>query len=93
MKVIVSVGFAMVLGSAVVPAWALSESDQELSEMATVSMVEAIKVALQAKSGKAVEVHMGRVDDRVVYKIEIVDGKRTHKVYVDAMTGKVQGTR
>jgi uncharacterized membrane protein YkoI len=30
------------------------------------------------------------VDDRVVYKVEIVNGKNTHKVYVDAMTGKVQ---
>jgi uncharacterized membrane protein YkoI len=32
---------------------------------------------------------MGKDDGRVVYKIEIVDGKNTHKVYVDAMTGKV----
>lgn len=28
-------------------------------------------------------------EGRVVYKIEIVDGKDTHKVYVDAITGKV----
>jgi uncharacterized membrane protein YkoI len=33
---------------------------------------------------------MGKDDGRVVYKIEIVDGTKTHKVYVDAMTGKVQ---
>jgi uncharacterized membrane protein YkoI len=32
---------------------------------------------------------MGKDDGRVVYTIDIVDGKNTHKVYVDAMTGKV----
>jgi uncharacterized membrane protein YkoI len=92
-KVIVSVWFVIILGSTAVPVRALSESDQELSEKATVSMIEAIKTAEQAKPGKAVEVHMGRDDGRVVYKIEILDGKKTHKVYVDAITGKVQGIR
>jgi uncharacterized membrane protein YkoI len=28
-------------------------------------------------------------EDRVFYKVEIVNGRNTHKVYVDAMTGKV----
>ncbi len=74
---------------AVAPAWALFESDRALSEKATVSMIDAIKTAEQAKPGKTVEVNMGKDDGRVVYKIEIVDGKKTHKVYVDAMTGKV----
>lgn len=32
---------------------------------------------------------MGKDDGRVVYKIEIVDGKNTHKVYVNAMADKV----
>lgn len=88
-RVIVVVGLAVILGSTVVPVWALSESDQELSEMATVSMVDAINVALQARPGKAVEVHMGKDNGRVVYKVEIVDGRKSHKVYVDAITGKV----
>jgi uncharacterized membrane protein YkoI len=52
-------------------------------------MVEAIKTAVQARPGKPVEVNMGKDDGRVVYKIEIIDGKHTHKVYVDAMTGQV----
>ena len=52
-------------------------------------MVEAIKTAEQTRPGKTVEVNMGKDDGRVVYKIEIIDGKNTHKVYVDAMTGKV----
>ena len=88
-KEILSVGVALVLGGTVVPAWALFETDRELSEKASVSMVEAIKTAVQARPGKPVEVNMGKDDGRVVYKIEIIDGKNTHKVYVDAMTGKV----
>jgi len=88
-KEIVSVGLAVLFAGTVVPAWALFESDRALSEKATVSMVDAIKTAEQAKPGKTVEVNMGKDDGRVVYKIEIVDGKNTHKVYVDAVTGKI----
>ena len=92
-KIVVSVGLWFVLGSTVVPVWALSESDRELSEKATVSLIDAIKAAEQARPGKAVEAHMGKDNGRVVYKIEIVDGRTTHKVYVDAITGKIQGVR
>ena len=88
-KEILSVALALVLGGTVVPAWALFETDRALSEKATVSMVEAIKTAEQTRPGKPVEVNMGKDDGRVVYKIEIIDGQKTHKVYVDAMTGKV----
>ena len=88
-KKLLSVGVAFVLGGTVVPAWALFETDRSLSEKASVSMVEAIKTAEQARPGKPVEVNMGKDDGRVVYKIEIIDGKNTHKVYVDAMTGQV----
>ena len=88
-KAILSVGVALILGGTVVPALALFETDRALSEKASVSMVDAIKTAEQARPGKTVEVNMGKDDGRVVYKIEIVDGKNTHKVYVDAMTGKV----
>ena len=88
-KEIISVGLATMLGTSVAPAWAMFESDRALSEKATVSMVDAIKTAEQAKPGKTVEVEMGKDDGRVVYKIEIIDGKTTHKVYVDAMTGKI----
>lgn len=88
-KVIISVGLAVLLSSTVAPAWALFESDRALSEKATVSMIDAIKTAEQAKPGKTVEVNMGKDDGRVVYKVEIVDGSKTHKVYVDAITGKI----
>ena len=88
-KIILSFGLALMLGGTVVPAWALFESDRALSEKATVSMIDALKTAEQARPGKPVEVNMGKDDGRVVYKIEMIDGKSTHKVYVDAMTGKV----
>jgi len=88
-KELLSVGVALVIGGTVVPAWALFETDRALSEKASVSMVEAIKTAVQARPGKPVEVNMGKDDGRVVYKIEIIDGKNTHKVYIDAMTGQV----
>ena len=88
-KEIISVGLAILFGATVIPAWAMFESDRELSEKATVSMIDAIKPAQQAKPRKTVEVNMGKDDGRVVYKIEIVDGKKTHKVYVDAMTGQM----
>jgi uncharacterized membrane protein YkoI len=88
-KEVITVGLAIMLGATVAPAWAMFDSDRTLSEKATVSMIDAIKTAEQAKPGKTVEVNMGKDDGRVVYKVEIVDGKNTHKVYVDAMTGKV----
>lgn len=88
-KEMIAVGLALLLGAGTAPAWALFESDRALSEKATVSMVEAIKTAEQARPGKTVEADMGKEDGRIVYKIEIVDGSKTHKVYVDAVTGKV----
>lgn len=88
-KEVILVGLTILLWATVAPAWALFESDRALSEKATVSMIDAIKTAEQAQPGKPVEVNMGKDDGRVVYKIEIVDGKKTHKVYVDAVTGKV----
>lgn len=88
-KDIITIGLAIMLSATMTPAWAMFESDRALSEKATVSMIDAIKIAEQAKPGKTVEVNMGKDDGRVVYKIEIVDGKKTHKVYVDAMTGQI----
>lgn len=83
-------GVAALFSLTISPAWALFETDKELAAQARVSMVDAIKTAEQAKPGKAVEVNMGKDDGRVVYKIEIVDAnKKTHKVYVDAVDGKV----
>ena len=89
MKSVVSIALmCLTLSSA--PAWALFESDKELSEKARITMVEALKTAQKEVPGKPVEVNMGKDDGRVVYKIEIIDkNKNTKKVYIDAVTGKV----
>ena len=68
MKSIVSIALMCVTLSSV-PAWALFESDKELSEKARITMVEALKTAQKKVPGKPVEVTMGKDDGRVVYKI------------------------
>lgn len=88
-KKMMAVGLAALFTVTGIPAWALFESDRTLSEEATVSMVDAIKAAQKVHPGKPVEVSIGKDDDRVVYKIEIVDAVTTRDVYVDAKTGKV----
>ncbi|MDK2745110.1 MAG: PepSY domain-containing protein [Nitrospira sp.] len=88
-KISLLAGMLLLLAGTVMPAWALFESDRELSNKSTVSMIDAIKTAEQARPGKTVEANIGKDDGRVVYKIEIVEGKSTYKVYVDAVTGKV----
>ena len=60
-KTILSFGLALALGGTVVPAWALFESDRALSEKATVSMIDALKTAEQARRGKPVGVNMGKM--------------------------------
>ncbi len=77
------------LSGAVAPAHALFETDRQLSEKTSISMIDAIKTAEQAKPGKTVEVNLGKDDGRVVYKVEIIDGNKTHKVYVDAVSGQI----
>ena len=87
---IVSIGLAALLAGAATPAWALFETNKQLSEMARISMIDAIKKAEKTVHGKPVEVNMGKDDGRVVYKVEIIDAnKKTHTVYVDAENGSI----
>ena len=82
---------ALVMGLSFGNAWALFETDKKLSEQATVTLENAVKIALGSVPGKAVEVNMGKDDGRVVYKIEIIEagtGKTKH-VYVDAQKGDI----
>jgi uncharacterized membrane protein YkoI len=89
MKIILTaVAFFMALS--IVPAWALFETDKQLSDKARVTMTDALKTAEGAVPGKPVEVNMGKDDGKVVYKIEIIDtAKKTRHVYIDAESGKV----
>ena len=70
-------------------AWALFETNKELAESAQITMDQAIKTAVAAVPGKAVEAQLGKEDGRTVYEIDIIDSsKKERTVYVDAQNGK-----
>ena len=93
MKMIMT-AVALMTALSFTPAFALFETDKQLSEKAKVSMIEALKTAEAAVPGKAVEVDMGKDDGKVVYKIEMIDqAKKTRHVYVDAESGKIHTTK
>jgi uncharacterized membrane protein YkoI len=73
------------------PAWALFETNKELSDKARVSLIQAIRAAeRRVMPGKPVEVTLGKDGGKVVYKVEILDAnKKTHTVHVDAENGQV----
>ena len=48
--------------------------------------IEEIETREPARSSKTMDTVMGKDDSHPVYKIEILDGKKPRKVYVDAMT-------
>jgi uncharacterized membrane protein YkoI len=72
-----------------VPALALFESNKELSDSARITMDQAVKAAVSAVPGKAVEAQLGKEDGRVAYEIEIIDkNRKSRTIYVDAESGK-----
>jgi len=72
-------------------AWALFETNKELSKSATVPLENAVHAAVTAMPGKAVEVQLGKDEGRTVYKVEIIDNAyKTRKVNVDAQTMQVK---
>jgi uncharacterized membrane protein YkoI len=72
-----------------VPTWALFESSKELADSARIPMDQAVKAAVAAVPGKAVEAELGKEDGRVAYEIEIIDNnKNSRTVYIDAQSGK-----
>ena len=72
-------------------AWALFETNKELSKSATVTMDKAVQAAVTAIPGKAVEAELSKDEGRTVYKVEIIDNAdKTRKVYVDAQTMEVK---
>lgn len=84
---------AIVLLSGVIasPAWALFETNKQLAATATVTLEDAVRHALKAVPGKAVEAEIGKEDGRTVYEVEIIDANnKTQKVYVDAQSGQTR---
>lgn len=87
MRYIIAALLATSLG--ISQAWALFETNKELSESATITMDQAVKMAVAAVPGKAVEAQLGKEDGRTVYEIDIIDSsKKERTVYIDAQTGK-----
>jgi uncharacterized membrane protein YkoI len=73
----------------VTPAWALFETNKELSASARITLEQAIRTAVQTLPGKAVEAQIGKEDGRTVYEVKIIDSQdKTRTVYVDAQTGQ-----
>lgn len=71
-----------------VPALALFESKKELSASARITLEDAIRTAVQALPGKAVEAEISTEEGRTVYEVKIIDSQQeTRTVYVDAQTG------
>jgi uncharacterized membrane protein YkoI len=69
--------------------WAESEKTKALE--ATVSMEDAIRIAVQSQPGsKPYEVAMETENGRVTYRVQLTDtDKKKYKVYVDAHDGKI----
>ncbi len=73
------------------PAWAMFESNKTLAGSASIPLEDAVKKALAAVPGKAVEAEIGKDDGRTCYVVEIIDSNNdTQKVYVDAQTGQTK---
>ena len=73
------------------PAWALFETNKQLAATASVTLEDAVRHALKAVPGKAVEAEIGKEDGRTVYEVQIIDiNNKTQKVYVDAQSGQTK---
>ena len=85
------IAIALLSGLMASPAWALFENNKQLAATATVTLEDAIRHALKAVPGKAVEAEIGKEDGRTVYEVEIIDSNnKTQKVYVDAQSGQTK---
>ncbi len=88
------IAIALLSGVMASPAWALFETNKQLAATATVTLEDAVRHALKAVPGKAVEAEIGKEDGRTVYEVEIVDASnKTQKVYVDAQSGQTKVDR
>ena len=82
---------ALLSGVIASPAWALFETNKDLVAGAKITMEEAVRNAVKAVPGKAVEAEIGKEDGRTVFEVEIIDANnKKQKVYVDAQTGQAK---
>jgi uncharacterized membrane protein YkoI len=65
------------------------ESSAAASAAPEITPEEAIKVALEEVKGNVKEIELDDEDQRLIYELEIQEGKREYDVHIDAMTGSV----
>lgn len=63
--------------------------DATLANLAKIDLVQATTAAIHTVPGKAIDAELDEEDGNLVYDVEIVTGKGTVEVIVDAGNGKV----
>ncbi|WP_306009663.1 PepSY domain-containing protein [Bacillus sp. MMSF_3328] len=65
------------------------ESAAAASTAPGITPEEAIKLALEEVKGNVKEIELDDEERRLIYELEIEEGKREYNVHIDAMTGSV----
>ncbi|MFS6937837.1 PepSY domain-containing protein [Neisseria animaloris] len=65
----------------------------EALDQVKVSPVQALNIAQKQVKGKATEVHLKNPYGNPAYEVEVRDGQQEHSVFVDAVNGKVLGSK
>ena len=68
-------------------------AEHKAMKQAKVSLNQAMKTAARSVGGTVFEAEFDNDDGQSVYEIKVAKGDQTHKVMIDAMTGKVISTR
>lgn len=71
------------------PAWAIMDTKTDLVASARIPLEEAVRSALMAVPGKAMEAEIEKEDGKVVYSVDILDAQSNKvTVFIDAQSGK-----
>ena len=68
-------------------------AEYKAMKQAKVNLNQAMQTAARSVCGTVVEAEFDNDDGQSVYEIKVAKGDQTHKVMIDAMTGKVISTR
>ena len=75
---------------------AFADDDRARIEAATqakIQAVQAIDIAQKQFGGKATDLELKRSHGAPAYEVELRDGAKEHSVYIDAISGKVLGSK
>ena len=67
-------------------------AEHKAMKQAKVSLNQAMKTAARSVGGTVFEAEFDNDDGQSVYEIKVAKGNQTHKIVIDAMTGKVIST-